>query len=457
MAPQITIIGGGSNQWVPKLLIDFVNTPSLQEAAIVLEDIKPDNLPRMQRFVEHCAKVRGIGMTCRTTTDQREALHGADFVVVSISTGGFESMRCDLEIPASHGLFQTVGDTVGPGGIIRGLRNIPVMVGIAKDMEELCPDAWLLSLTNPMTTLCRAITRETNTKTVGLCHEVTIIKFFVSLMLGKSMRDLDPTITGVNHIPLMTELDCAGEDGLALLQEFVESPWGLDDELPFDLPEGLGMPPRKRSGRWTKGELVDMSRVKLDFFRRFGALPAANDRHIVEFFPGFLLDEEDFTERWNVHLTSIEDRIHFEKVFSDQLDAMLAHEEVSHMPSGEMLAGVIDSLLGGRTRNLPVNIPNHGQAPDLPDGIIVESMCTTNADSIRGRDVASAPPILGEYLRRISSSQELVVEAALRGSRDLVFQAMLADPMASRIDFTRLEQMTGEMIDATKPWLPAFA
>ncbi|MEY2438515.1 MAG: galacturan 1,4-alpha-galacturonidase, partial [Acidimicrobiaceae bacterium] len=128
MAPQITIIGGGSNQWVPKLLIDFVNTPSLHEAEIVLEDVKDDNLPRMQRFVEHCAEVRGIGMTCRTTTDQRESLHGADFVVVSISTGGFESMRSDLEIPARFGLFQTVGDTVGPGGIMRGLRNIPVMV-----------------------------------------------------------------------------------------------------------------------------------------------------------------------------------------------------------------------------------------------------------------------------------------------------------------------------------------
>jgi alpha-galactosidase len=457
MAPQITIIGGGSNQWVPKLLIDFVNTPSLHEAEIVLEDVKDDNLPRMQRFVEHCAEVRGIGMTCRTTTDQRESLHGADFVVVSISTGGFESMRSDLEIPARFGLFQTVGDTVGPGGIMRGLRNIPVMVGIAKDMEELCPDAWLLSLTNPMTTLCRAIARETNVKTVGLCHEVTIISFFVSLMIGKSFLEFDPTITGVNHIPLMTELDCGGDDGLALLHEFVESPWGLDDELPFDLPEGLGMPPRRRTGRWTKGELVDMNRVKLDFFRRFGALPAAGDRHIVEFFPGYLLDEDDITERWNVHLTSIEDRMHYERGFSDRLDEMLAHDQVSHMPSGEPLAGVIDSLLGGWSRNVAVNIPNHGQAPDLPDGVVVESVCSVDRNGIRGRDVTTAPLALGEHLRRISSSQELVVEAALTGNRDLVFQAMLADPLASRIDGTDLEQMTGQLIDATKRWLPAFA
>ncbi len=457
MAPQITIIGGGSNQWVPKLVVDFVNTPSLHGAEIVLEDVKPDNLDRMQRFVEHCAKVRGIGMTCRTTTDQRESLHGADFVVVSISTGGFDSMRADLEIPARYGLFQTVGDTVGPGGIIRGLRNIPVALGIARDMEELCPDAWLLSLTNPMTSMCRAITRETNIKTVGLCHEVTIISYFVSTMIGKSFIEFDPKITGVNHIPLMTALDCGGEDGFTLLHEFVEAPWGLDEELPFDLPEGLGIPPRRRSGRWTKGELVDMSRVKLDFFTKFGALPAAADRHIVEFFPGFLLDETDFTERWNVHLTTIADRIYFERKFSEQLDELLLDDEVSDMPSGEMVAGVIDSLLGGWARNVAVNIPNHGQAPDLGEGVVVESVCRADANGIRGRDVAQAPPILGEYLRRVSSSQELVVDAALTGKRDLVFQAMLADPMASRIDFTRLEQMTSEMILATKRWLPAFS
>ena len=456
MAPQITIIGGGSNQWVPKLVVDFVNTRSLHGAEIVLEDVKPDNLERMQRFVEHCAKVRGIAMTCRTTTNQRAALEGADFVVLSISTGGFDAMRSDLEIPARYGLYQTVGDTVGPGGIIRGLRNIPVVLGIARDMEDVCPDAWLLSLTNPMTTLCRAVTQETGIKTVGLCHEVTIASFFISTMIGTSFLEFDPTITGVNHIPLITELDCGGQDGFELLREFVDSPWGLDEELPFDLPEGLGIPPRKRTGRWTKGELVDMSRVKLDFFTRFGALPAAADRHIVEFFPGFLLDEEDFVDRWNVHLTTIDDRIHFERSFSDSLDELMAHDEVSHMPSGEMLAGVIDSLLGGRPRNVAVNIPNHGQAPDLPQDVVVETMCVADADGVRGRDVAPAPPILGEYLRRVSSSQELVVDAALTGRRDLVFQAMLADPMASRIDFTRLETMTDEMIDATKRWLPAF-
>ncbi len=158
MGPRIVVVGGGSFQWVPKLLIDLVNTPSLADAELVLQDINPDPLEPMADFVRHVVGLKGVNLTVSTTTNQREALAGADYVVVTISTGGFASMRHDLEIPEKHGIKQSVGDTVGPGGIMRALRNIPVLVGIARDMQEVCDDAWLLNLTNPMSALCRAVT-----------------------------------------------------------------------------------------------------------------------------------------------------------------------------------------------------------------------------------------------------------------------------------------------------------
>ena len=429
----------------------------LQDAHIVLDDIDPSRLPRMAAYVAHVARVRQIPMTVSTTTDQRVALEGADYVVVNISTGGFASMRHDLEIPARHGIHQPVGDTVGPGGVSRALRNIPVLVGIARDMEELCPDAWLLNLTNPMTTLCRAVTRETSVRTVGLCHEITITRFYLSLLLDTDFRAIEPVITGVNHLPLITELRVEGEDGLARLAAVTADDRRRDDPLPFALPADLGHEPRPDGAAWRKGDLLDINRVKLELFHRFGALPGAGDRHVVEFFPGFVTEESAWGKRWGVTLTSIEDRERDEQRYVQRLDERLARDDVPDLPSGEMVAPLIDSFITGKARALPLNLPNAGQCPDLPPDVVVEAMCVADRSGVRGRDQASAPPYLAEQLRRVSAAQELTVEAALSGRRDDVLAALLADPLTGRTDYERVEQMTDELLAATRPWLPQFA
>jgi alpha-galactosidase len=300
-------------------------------------------------------------------------------------------------------------------------------------MEELCPDAWLLNITNPMTALCRAITRSTNVKTVGLCHEVTNCRFQLSQLLERDFRDFDLDVTGVNHLPLVTRLQVGDDDGF---------------ELIANLPEKVDDPGRQL--------LIDTNRVKFELLRRFGVLPAAGDRHLVEFFPGFLTEDSGWGKRWGVGLTTIEHREQWLDYFKAEFAQMRAAGTVDETPSGEMVAPLIDSLIRDRQRHLPLNIPNAGQCPDLPADVVVESICTTDASGVRGNGETRAPAVMGEWLRRISSSQEATVEAGLTGNRAKVVEAMLLDPLAGRIDFDRMEQMADEMLAATSRWLPQF-
>jgi alpha-galactosidase len=456
MAPRIVIIGGASLQWVPKLFLDIVNMPSLAESELVLQDINPDPLPAMADFVRHVNGLKGAGITVSTTTDRREALEGADYVVVCISTGAFESMRHDLEIPARHGIKQAVGDTVGPGGIMRALRNIPVLVAIAKDMEEICPTAWMLNITNPMTTLCRAVTRETSVKTVGLCHEVTGAQFTLSQILDVDFRSFDFEVVGVNHLPIITKLFVDGEDAMDRLRERLADPEKLADE-PIYLSDEIRRELGDVASEFTKRDLVTSNRVKFALFDRFGVLPGAGDRHLVEFFPGFLTEESGWGERWNVKLTSIADR----EIWVDRYKADFAKlsqiTEVPNMPSGEMVAPMIDSFLRDKRRNFPLNLPNSGQCPDLPTDAVVESMVIADGDGLAGRDHGRAPAALAECLRRVVASQEMTVDAAISGDRDTAVDAMLLDPLAGRIDFDHVARMTDEMIAATARWLPQFS
>jgi alpha-galactosidase len=406
--------------------------------------------------VERVARERGLGLRASATTDLHAALEGADHVVVCISTGGFDSMTVDVEFPQRVGLVQSVGDSVGPGGIVRALRNVPVLVGIARAMETQCPDAWLLNITNPMTTLTRAVLSATDVTAVGLCHEVVVMQHQLSILLDCDMRALDLDVCGVNHLPIVTRLSIDGVDGLELLAERLDDPQSFGAE-PVD-PRVAAMlefwPP---DAPLTKQALLDRHRVKFEMFRRFGALPAAGDRHIVEFFPNFLTAASGHGARWGIEPTTIEHRRRSQADYVADLARLEALPTITAPPSGEMVAAIVDSRLRDRTRRLPLNIANSGQCPDLPDDVVVESMCEVDGSGVHAGRPVYAPPVLGEYLRRVSAAQEMTVEAALCGDRDLVFQAMLADPLASSIDYEDLRRLTAEMIDATKQWLPQFA
>jgi alpha-galactosidase len=324
-------------------------------------------------------------------------------------------------------------------------------------MQEICPDAWLLNLTNPMTALCRAVARETPIKTIGLCHELTMTRFTLSLLFDADFRAIDMEVTGVNHLPVITRLEIDGCDGFEMLRDLVADPDRAGEGLPFDLPEEFGVPSAGPGGRWTRGDLLTKNRLKLELFARFGALPGAGDRHLAEFFPGFLTAESGWGSRWGVELTTIEHRERHQAGHVAALERLIAGSEVSTLPSGELVASLIDSLIRDRPRPIPLNLPNAGQCPDLPRNVVVESMCTADGAGVRGRDQAECPPALAEHLRRVSAAHELTVEAALTGQRETVFAAMLADPLAGRIDWDQAQAMTDEMLDATARWLPQFA
>jgi alpha-galactosidase len=446
---KVTIIGGGSYQWSPTLVTDLFGMGSLTGVHLSLCDIDPRPLPKMEGLAKLVSEKLDAHATVETTTDQQRALDGADFVVVTISTGGFESMAVDLDVPAAHGIRQSVGDTVGPGGINRALRNVPVLVGIARDMEQLCADAWLLNITNPMTCLTRAVCKGSSIKCVGLCHEVDNFCMDLAIALGLPHTALRAVVAGINHFPVVCDLEINGEDGFSVIAGLLEDLGGLETLKPDRRID--------RAEAFSRRDFAERHLLALTFLDRFGALPAAGDRHLAEFVPWALTESSGWGAAWGIELTPISARQEHQEGYIAELDAALSGAgELHTWPSGELVAPVIDSLLTGTTRELALNRPNTGQCADLPHDVVVESISVVDGDGIRGRDEVHVPAALAELLRRHAAVQELTVEAAIQGDRRLANAAFLLDPLAGRGDLADTESMIGEMLVGTAKWLPQF-
>jgi alpha-galactosidase len=446
---QVTIVGGGSYQWAPELMADLFGTPSLAGMHLVLEDIDPEPLPKMEALARKLDDALEAKATVSTTTDLGAALDGADFVIVCISTGGFRSMSIDLDVPSAYGITQTVGDTVGPGGINRALRNVPVLVGMAKAMEEHCPDAWLLNITNPMTCLTRAVCRETRIKTVGLCHEVGNFCMDLAIACGRPFEAVSASVTGVNHFPVLTALQVDGQDGFEVLRDLVEEVGGLESLRPE--------PGRAEAEKFSKRDFAERHLLKLTLLDRWDTFPAAGDRHIAEFVSFALTPESEWGAQYNIGLSPISKREQHQAEYVADVDAWLAGtKDLQTWQSGELPSPMIEAMLTGEPFEAPVNIPNTGQAPELPRDAVLESICVIDADGIRGRDVSVLPPPYHEIVRRHVATQELTVEAALSGDRRLAAEAFALDPLAGRGDLRDMEAMVDGLLAGTAEWLPQF-
>jgi alpha-galactosidase len=343
-----------------------------------------------------------------------------------------------------------VGDTVGPGGINRSLRNVPVLVGIGKAMEEHCPDAWLLNITNPMTCLTRAVCRETEIKTVGLCHEVGNFCMDLAIALGRPFESVSCAVTGVNHFPVLTSLEVDGADGFDLLRKLVDELGGLDTLTPF---EG-----RTEAEPFSKLDFARRHVFKLMLLDRWGTFPAAGDRHIAEFVPFALTPESNWGAAYNIGLSPISRREQHQAEYVADVDAWLAGtKDLQTWQSGELPSPIIQAMLSGEPFEAPVNIPNTGQGVGLPADAVLESICVIGDDGIRSRDQTALPAPYDEIVRRHVATQELTVEAALRGDRVLAGEAFALDPLAGRGDFRVTEAMVDALLAGTAEWLPRFA
>ena len=286
-------------------------------------------------------------------------------------------------------------------------------------------------------------------KVMGLCHEVGNWCWDVALMLGLPHTAVRPTVSGVNHFPVVPEVEIDGQDGLDILRGITEELGGLDALAP--------RPGQEEAPQFSKLDFARRHRLQLTLLERWGAIPAANDRHLAEFFPSILTAESGWGAEFGIELTSIEKRQEHQDGYVADVGAWLGGtKDLQTWPSGELPAVVIDSVVSGERRDLPVNIPNRGQCPDVPLGSVVESICVVDGDGVHGRDQAALPAPYAELVRRHAANQELTVRAALEGDAALARAAFALDPLAGRGDLDQTDAMVDELLAATAQWLPQF-
>jgi alpha-galactosidase len=444
MPPKIAVIGGGSCNWAPTIINDILHTPALDECHIVLEDLALEPLKVIHSLGQKMIAENKSNCKLKATTDEAEALDGADFVIVTISTGGFAAMEKDLEIPRRYGVNQTVGDTVGPGGLARALRSIPVLVGIARNMERLCPRAWLINITNPMATLCLAIARSTRVRTIGLCHELQGVLYIIRSMLKLSEDTaLEFEVAGVNHFIWLLSLKVDGGNGFDMLREWMKAP------TPFEVQD-------EDIKRMFTPSMIDTAKLKLALFEKYGCLPAAGDRHIAEFFDCYLKDMEEAGRKYGVVATSISERRDgWFAAARAYVHGML--EDTFPLPtrkSSEAISDILASLFAGAPLTEVVNLPNKGQIANLPEGAVVETLGSISGDGIEMKRPLELPREIQKLVLLHAENQFFVIKAALEGDRSAAREALRRDPLSRNCSDP--DRMLDELLSAHAKYLPAF-
>ncbi len=445
---KIVIIGAGSMVFSSRLTTDILCVPELTDGTITYVDIDREAVERIEAFAQQLVDQEGLPTSIEATTERRQALEGADYVVTTFRVGGMEATSLDINIPLKYGIDQAVGDTVGPGGIFYGQCHIPLMVDICRDMEELCPDALLLNHSNPMAMLCWAVNEATSIRNVGLCHSVQGTSERLAQYMNIPYEELSYWVAGINHMAWFLRLKWNDEDAYPLLCQRLQE-W---DAAGGDERENLADHDRRSWARDT---------VRREIFRRFGYYVTESTHHMSEYAPYFRRTPE-LMETYA--LSRREERMKGRSGASRRARRM---EEIARKARGEEAipmersteysSRIIEACETNRMIRINGNVRNTGLITNLPPDCVVEVPCLVDALGIHPCHVGDLPPQLAGLNRTNINVQELAVKAALEGDREALFQAVALDPLtASTLFLDEIEKMMDEMFEALLPWMPQF-
>jgi len=424
---RIAFIGAGSVEFTRNLLGDIFSFPELADAEIVLHDIDEERLATAEAMARWTSGELGARGRISTTTDRRRALDGADFAVNVIQVGGHAATLLDFEIPKKYGLRQTIADTSGVGAVLRALRTIPVMLGIADDMAELCPEAWMLNYTNPMAMNCWAwYEGSLHQNIVGLCHSIQNTSRQVAEYVGVPPEEITFYGAGVNHMSWVLRVE---HDGRSLYP-------ALDAAIAAD-PEGLGR------------------HVRVQVYKRFGYFPTESSEHFAEYVPWFMRDDEEI-ERLRIpvdeYVRRSEENL---QMYAEEKRMLAAGEPFEIEHSEEYAALIIHSMVTGVPRTVYGNVRNTGLVTNLPQDACVEVPCLVDRAGLQPTHVGDLPAQCAALDRTFLNVVELTVCAALEGDRGRVLQAVTLDPNAAAVlSLAQMEALVDEMLAAEREMMP---
>jgi alpha-galactosidase len=425
--PRIAFVGAGSAVFTKNLVGDILCQPELRDnTTFALMDIDPDRLRTAEVVAGRLVEAHGAGARVEAHSDRRAALDGADYVVTSFQVGGYEpSTVIDFEVPKRYGLRQTIADTLGIGGIMRGLRTIPVLLDVCRDLEELSPGALLLNYVNPMAMLCWAVDVASPIRTVGLCHSVQHTAGELADDLGIPVEEIDYHVAGINHLAFYLRLERGGEDLYPALRQVTPPDW---------------------------------NRVRYKVLEHFGYFVTESSEHFAEYVPWFIKDgREDLIEAFNVPLDEYPRRCERQiERWGALRDELERGGELGTDRSAEYGADIIRACETGEPFTFNGNVPNRGLIDNLPADCCVEVPCVASERGIEPQAVGELPRQLAALMQTNINVQGLTVEAALTGRRDAIKQAAMLDPhTAAELSLDEIAALVDDLLAAHGDMIPS--